>query len=71
LKADELLERLTLDEKALLTAGAASVVLAGGVALLVQQEGDVPGYRAFRGEPRDLRGVPGASRPSAWTSTST
>jgi len=38
---------------------AAAVVLLGGGLYLAQHGSTVPDYRVFRGEPADLRGVPG------------
>jgi uncharacterized membrane protein len=38
---------------------AAAVVLLGGVLYLAQHSSALPDYRVFRGEPADLRGVPG------------
>jgi len=44
---------------------AALVMLAGGVIFLVRHGTDVPNYRAFRGEPSDLRTVRGIVRGAA------
>lgn len=37
----------------------ALVVLAGGILFIMRHGGELPDYRVFRGEPSDLRTVPG------------
>ncbi len=38
---------------------AAAVVLAGGIVYLLRHGAEMPAYHVFRGEPSDLRSVPG------------